>query len=93
MCEMVQKFMSTPFFCFQDLKLNTTDIIAVLKDTLNTKSGPLLILNPHVIGVLSNTLERYSIGSCVVDGIRNLVISSNMAKLVRSPTYNFTFTY
>jgi len=93
MCEVAQKFMNTPFFCFQDLKLSTTDIIAILKDTLNTKLGPLPIPNPHAIGVLSNTLERHSIGSCVVDGIRNLVISSSMVELVHSPTSNFTFTY
>ncbi len=34
MCEVVQKLMNTSLFSFQDLKLNTMDIIAVLKDTL-----------------------------------------------------------
>jgi hypothetical protein len=93
MREVAQKLMNTLLFCFQDLKLSTRDIITVLKDTLNTTSGPLPIPNPHAIGVPSNTLERHSIGSHVVDGIHNLVISSNMAKLVGSPTSNFTFTY
>jgi len=82
MREVVQKLVSTPLFCFQILKLNTKDIIAVLKDTLNTTSGLLLIANPHVTGVPSNTLERHSIGSRVADGVRNLVINSSMAKLV-----------
>jgi hypothetical protein len=68
-------------FNYQDLKLSTKDIITVLKDTLNTTSGALLILGPHVTRVLSNTLERHSIGSHVVDGVRNLVTSFNMAKL------------
>jgi hypothetical protein len=36
MCEVAQKFVSTPLFSFQDLKLSTRDIIALLKDTLNT---------------------------------------------------------
>jgi hypothetical protein len=36
MCEVAQKLMNTPLFSFQDLKLSTKDIIAVLKDTLNT---------------------------------------------------------
>jgi hypothetical protein len=93
MREVAQKLMSTLLFCFQDLKLSTRDIITVLKDTLNTTSGPLPIPDPHAIRVPSNTLERHSIGSHVVDGIHNLVISSNMAKLVGSPTSNFTFTY
>jgi hypothetical protein len=69
------------------------DIIAVLKNTLNITSGPLLIPNPHAIGVVSNTLERHSIGSCVVDGVCNLVTSSSMTKLVGSPTSDFIFTY
>ncbi len=43
MCEVAQKLVSTPLFSFQDLKLNTRDIIAVLKDTLNTTLGPLPI--------------------------------------------------
>jgi hypothetical protein len=50
MHEMAQKFMNTPLFNFQDLKLNTRDIIAILEDTLNTTSGPLPILDPHAIG-------------------------------------------
>ncbi len=33
------------------------------------------------------------IGSPVVDGVRNLVTSSSMAKLMGSPTSDFTFTY
>jgi hypothetical protein len=82
MREVVQKFVSTLLFCFQNLKLSTNDIIAVLKDTLNTTSGLLLIPNPHATGVPSNTLERHSIGSRVVNGIRNLVTTFSMAKLV-----------
>ncbi len=92
MREVAQKLVSTPLFSFQDLKLNIRDIIAILKDNLNTTSGPLTILDPHAIGVPSNTLERHSIGSRVVDGVRNLVINSNMAKLVGSPTSDSTFT-
>ncbi len=80
-------------FCFQDLKLNTKDIIVVLKNTMNTTSGPLLIPNPHAIRVPSNTMERHSIGSLVTDGVRNLVTNSSMAKLMGSPTYDSTFTY
>ncbi len=90
MREMVQKVVSTPLF---SLKLSTKDIITILKDTLNTTSGLLPIPDPHVIGVPSNTLEKHLIGSRVVDGVRNLVIGSNMAKLVGFPTTDFTFTY
>jgi hypothetical protein len=43
MREVAQKLVSTPLFSFQNLKLSTRDIITVLKDTLNTTSGPLLI--------------------------------------------------
>ncbi len=85
--------MSTPLFSFQDLKLSTKDIIAILKDTLNTTSGPLPIHEPHVIEVPSNTLERHSIGSRVADDVRNLVTSSSMAKLMGFPTSDSTFTY
>jgi hypothetical protein len=59
MREMMQKLVNTPLFSFQDLKLSTRDIIAVLKDTLNITSGPLSILDPHAAGVPSNTLERH----------------------------------
>jgi hypothetical protein len=93
MREVAQKLVSTPLFCFQDLKLSTRDIITVLKDTLNITSGPLPILDPHAIEVPSNTLERHSIGSRVANGVRNLVTNSNMAKLVSSPTSDSTFTY
>jgi hypothetical protein len=93
MCEMAQKLVSTLFFSFQDLKLSTKDIIAILKHTLNTTSSPLPIPNPHATGVPSNTLERHSIGSCVIDGVRNLVTSYSMVKLVGFPTSDFTFTY
>jgi len=51
MCEVVQKLVNTSLFSFQDLKLSTGDIIAVLKDTLNTTSSPLPILNPHATWV------------------------------------------
>ncbi len=47
MREMTQKLVRTPLFSFQDLKLSTRDIIAILEDTLNTTSGPLPIPNPH----------------------------------------------
>jgi len=62
-------------------------------DTLNTTSGPLPIPDPHATKVPSNTLEKHSIGSLVVDDIRNLVISSSMAKLVGFPTSDSIFTY
>jgi hypothetical protein len=91
--EMAQKLVNTSLFSFQILKLNTKDVITILKDTLNSTSGPLPILDPHAIGVPSNTLEKHSIGSHVVDGIRNRVTNSSMAKLVGFPTSDFTFTY
>ncbi len=93
MREVTQRLVNTPLFSFQDLKLNTKDIIVVLKDTLNTTSSPLPILDPHATRVPSNTLEKQSIGSCVVNGVHNLVISFNMAKLVGFPTFDSTFTY
>jgi hypothetical protein len=93
MREVAQNLMSIPLFSFQDLKLNIRDIIEILKDTLNTTSGPLPIHNPHATGVPSNTLERHSIDSCVVDGVCNVVTSSSMAKLMGSPTFDSTFTY
>jgi hypothetical protein len=92
MREMAQKLVSTPLFNFQDLKLSTKDIIAVLKDTLNITLGP-LIPNPHATWVPFSTLERHSIGSRVVDDVRNLVTSFSMVKLMGSPTSNYTFTY
>jgi hypothetical protein len=57
MHEMAQKLVSTPLFSFQDLKLSTRDIIIVLKDTLNTTSGPLPIPDPHATGLPSNTFD------------------------------------
>jgi len=93
MCEVAQKLVNTLLFNFQDLKLSTRDIIVLLRDTLNTTSGPLPIPDPHATRVPSNTLERHSIGSHVVNDVRNLVISSSMAKLMGSPTSNSTFTY
>jgi hypothetical protein len=93
MCEVAQKFVSTLLFNFQDLKLNIKDIIVILKDTLNTTLGLPPIHDPHATGVPSNTLERHSISSRVANGVRNLVTSSSMAKLVGSPTSNSTFTY
>jgi hypothetical protein len=84
---------STPLFSFQDLKLSTKDIIAILEDTLNTTSGPLPIPEPHATEVPSNTLERHSIGSRVEDDVHDLVNSSSMAKLVGFPTFDSTFTY
>jgi hypothetical protein len=83
---------STSLFNFQDLKLSTKDIIVILKDTLNTTSRSLPILNPHATRVLSNTLERHSIGSPITNGFRNLVISFSLAKLVDFCTYDSTFT-
>ncbi len=76
--------MNTLLFSFQDLKLSTKDIITVLKDTLNTTSSPLPIPNPHATWVPSNTLDKHSNGSRVVDDVRNLVTSSSMAKLWKS---------
>ncbi len=88
MCEMVQKLMNTPSFSFQDLKLSTRDIITILKDILNTTSGPLPIPDPHATGVPSNTLERHSINSHVGNGVRKLVTSFRMVKLMGFPTSN-----
>jgi len=93
MHEVAQKLVSTPLFSFQDLKLRTKDIIAILEDTLNITSGPLPIPNPHATEVPSNTLERHSIGSRVADGVCNPVASSSMVKLVGFPTSDSTFTY
>jgi hypothetical protein len=93
MREVTQKLVSTLLFSFQDLKQSTMDIIRVLTDTLNTTSGLLPIPDPHATGIPSNTLERHSIGSRIANCVRNLVTSSNMAKLVGSPTSDFTFTY
>jgi hypothetical protein len=93
MCEMGQKLVNTPLFSFQDLKQNTRDIIAILKDTLNTTSGPLPIFDLHATRVPSNTLEKHSIGSRVTNGVRNLVTNSSMAKLVGSLTSYSIFTY
>jgi hypothetical protein len=93
MREVALKLVSTPLFSFQDLKLSTRDIIVVLKDILNTTSSPLPIPDPHATEVPSNTLERHSIGLCVVNGVRNIVTSSSMVKLVGSPTFDSTFTY
>jgi hypothetical protein len=58
MHKMAQKLVSTPLFSFQDLKLSTKDIIIVLKDTLNTASGLLPILDPHVTRVPSQHLGK-----------------------------------
>jgi hypothetical protein len=93
MHEVAQKLVSTSLFSFQDLKLSTMDMIAILKDTLNTTSCPLPILDPHGTWLPSNTLERHLIGSLVGDGVCDLVTSFSMAKLVGSPTSNSTFTY
>jgi hypothetical protein len=82
MHEVAQKFMNTLLFSFQDLKLSTKGKIIVLKDSLNITVGPLPIPDPHATGVPSNTLEKHSISSRVVHGIRNLVISSSMVKLM-----------
>jgi hypothetical protein len=87
MCEEAQKLVNTLLFSFQDLKLSTRDIIVVLKDTLNNTLRPLPMHDPHAIKVPSNTLEKHLINSCVVNGVRNLVINSNMVKLVESPTF------
>jgi len=93
MREVAQKHVSTPLFCFQNLKLNTKDIIAVLKDTLNITSGPLPIPDPHAREVPSDTLERHLIGSRVANGFRNQITNSNTIKLVGSPTSNSRLTY
>jgi hypothetical protein len=93
MCEVAQKLVSASLFCFQDLKPSTKDIITVLKDILNTTLGPLPIPDPHVTWVPFNTSKKHSIGSRVVDGVRNLIITFNMARLVGFPTLDSTFTY
>jgi hypothetical protein len=81
MREVAQKLVSRTLFSFQDLKLNTRGIIVVLKDILNITSGLPPIPDPHVTGVPSNTLERHSIGSPIIDGVCNLVISFSTVKL------------
>jgi hypothetical protein len=53
MHEVAQKLVSTPLFSFQDLKLSTRDIIAILEDTLNITSSPLPIPEPHATEVPS----------------------------------------
>jgi hypothetical protein len=88
MCEVTQKLVSTLLFSFQDLKKSTRDIITILKDTLNITLGPLPIPDPRPTWVPSNTLEKHSIGSCVTDGIHNLVTSSSMAKLAGFATFD-----
>ncbi len=88
-----QKIVSTPLFSFQDLKLSTRDIVAILEDTLNTTLGPLPIPEPNATKVPSNTLERHPIGSRVRDDVLNLVTSSSMVKLMGFPTSDSTFTY
>jgi hypothetical protein len=93
MHEVAQKLVNTSLFSFQDLKLSTKDIIAILEDTLNITSGLLPILDPHAIEVPSNTLETHSISSHVANGVHNLVTSSSMVKLVGFPTSDSTFTY
>jgi hypothetical protein len=93
MREMAQKLVNTMLFSFQDLKLNTKDKIAILKDTLNITSSLLPIPDSHATRVPFNTLERHLISSHVVDGVCNLVTNSSMAKLVGSPTSDSTFTY
>ncbi len=92
MYEMAQKLVNTSLFSFQDLKISTMDIIVVLEDTLNITSSPLPISYPHAIEVPSNTFERHSIGSHVVDDVRILVTNFSMVKLVGFPTSNSTFT-
>jgi hypothetical protein len=93
MHEVVQKLVSTPLFSFQILKLNTRNIIIVLKDTLNITSSPLPIPDLYATRVPSNTLERQSIGSRVVDNVRDLVTKSSITTLVGFPTFDSTFTY
>ncbi len=93
MREVAQKLMNKLLFSFQDLKLSTRDIIAILKDTMNTTSCLPPIPDPHAIRVPSNTLESHSIGSPIVDGVRNLVTSSSVAKLVDFFSSDSTLTY
>jgi hypothetical protein len=47
MRQVAQKLMNTPLFSYQNLKLSTKDIIAILKDTMNIILGPLPIFDPH----------------------------------------------
>jgi hypothetical protein len=91
--QVAQKLVNTPLFSFQNLKLNTRDIIAILKDTLNTTSGHLPISDPHATWLSSNTLEEHIIGSPVIDGVCDPVTNFSMVKLVGFPTSNSTFTY
>jgi hypothetical protein len=79
MCEVAQELMSISLFCFQDLKLSTRDISAILKDILNVTLSPLSIPDPHATRFPSNTLEKHFISSCIVDDVCNLVTSSSDA--------------
>jgi hypothetical protein len=59
MHEMAQKLVSSPLFSFQDLKLSTRDIIAILEDTLNTTLGPLPI--PDQVRCLVTNATNYDV--------------------------------
>jgi hypothetical protein len=43
--------------------------------------------------VPSNTLEKLSINSPIIDVVHNLVTSSSMSKLMGFTTFDSTFTY
>jgi hypothetical protein len=86
MHEVAQKLVNTPLFSFQNLRLSTKDIIVILKYTLNTTLGLLPIFDSRATRAPSNTLEKHLIGSRVANDVRNLITSSSMVKLVRSPT-------
>jgi hypothetical protein len=82
---------ATPF-CpsyFVAQEVSVAPKVSATRQVIQTNGFP----NPHAIGVPSNTLEKHSISSCVVDGVHNLVSNFSMAKLMASPTFDFTFTY
>jgi site-specific DNA-cytosine methylase len=76
MHEVAQKLVSTPLFSFQNLKLSTRNIIAILEDTLNTTSGPLPIPEPHATEVLPSDIQLIQNKHMELLGPVHLVISS-----------------
>jgi hypothetical protein len=65
MREMAQKLVNTMLFSFQDLKLNTKDKIAILKDTLNITSSLLPIPDSHAIDGVCNLVTNSSMAKLV----------------------------
>jgi hypothetical protein len=75
------------------MQLKTSCIQQLQNGKFLVVSGPLPIPDPHATGLPSNTLERHLISSPIEDGVRDLVTSFSMVKLMGSPTSDSTFTY